>query len=85
MEKLWMVAMSDAAWGVRRKHLSVREFISLSPSPHSVVYRDEIVIAQFYNIIGDRGRGRRGLPILVMPLGIIPQMQCTLSAYFRAI
>ena len=52
--------------------ISVREFISSSPSPQfNVVYRDEVVIARLQHC----WRGR-GLPILAMLLGIVPQIPC---------
>ena len=52
--------------------ISVREFISSSPSPQfNVVYCDEVVVARLQHCLG-----LRGLPILVMPLGIAPQIPC---------
>ena len=48
--------------------ISVREFISSSPSlQFNVVYRDEVIIARLQHCWR-----RRGLPILVMPLAIVP-------------
>ena len=48
--------------------ISVREVISSSPSPQfNVVYQDKVVIARLQHCWGGRG-----LPILVMPLGIVP-------------
>ena len=59
--------------------MSVREFISLPLFPQlNVVYRDEIVIDRLHHGWGEG----RGLPILVMPLGIAPRTPDFVSIYF---
>ena len=51
--------------------VSVRDLISSFPSLRSMLFIAVKLTLLVYNIVGER---RRGLPIIVMPLGVVPRI-----------